>query len=47
MPTETGARYALQVARQRRLSVYPDDFGLEQDICDVTLSLIEMHSISE
>ena len=44
MPTETGARCALQVARQRRLSVYPDEFGMEQDICDVTLWLIEKHS---
>ena len=46
MPTETGARCALQVARQRRLSAYPDEFGLEQDICDVTLWLIELHSLS-
>jgi len=46
MPTEFGARCALQVARQRRLSVYPDDFGLEQDICDVTLWLIEKHNLS-
>ncbi|MGR3443839.1 MAG: hypothetical protein ACU0DP_10385 [Thalassococcus profundi] len=46
MPNETGARCALQVARQRRLSVRPDEFGLEQDICDVTLWLIEMHSLS-
>ncbi|WP_043769230.1 hypothetical protein, partial [Roseivivax isoporae] len=43
---ETWARCALQAARQRRLSVYPDEFGLEQDICDVTLWLIEMHSLS-
>ena len=46
MPTETRARCVLQVARQRRLSVYPDEFGLEQDICDVTLWLIEMHGLS-
>lgn len=46
MLTETGARCALQVSRQRRLSVYPDEFGMEQDICDVTLWLIEKHSLS-
>lgn len=46
MPTETGARCVLQVARQRRLSVYPDEFGLEKDIRDVTLWLIEKHSLS-
>ena len=46
MPTETGARCVLQVARKRRLSVYPDEFGMEQDICDVTLWLIEKHSLS-
>src|SRR6056297_2398440 len=46
MPTETGGRCALRVARQRRLSVRPDEFGLEQDICDVTLWLIEKHCLS-
>src|SRR6056297_3690665 len=46
MPTETGADCALQAARQRRLSVHPDEFGIEQDICDVTLWLIEKHSLS-
>lgn len=46
MPTETGARCILQMARQRRLSVRPGEFGLEQDICDVTLWLIEKHSLS-
>lgn len=35
-----------QVARKRRLSVYPDKFGMEQDICNVTLWLIEKHSLS-
>lgn len=37
MPVDASARCALQVARERRLSVYPDEFGIEQDICDVTL----------
>ena len=46
MPTEAKARCALQVARQRRLSVHPDEFGIEQDICDVTQRLIEKHSLS-
>lgn len=46
MPTETGARCVLQVARRRRLSFHPDAFGIEQDICDVTLWLIEKHSLS-
>jgi hypothetical protein len=32
-------RCASQIAKDRRLSVYPDDFGPEQDICDVTLWL--------
>ncbi len=45
MPAEAGARCVLQMARQRRLSVYPDEFGLEQDICDVTLWLAEKHSL--
>ena len=45
MPTEAGTRCPLQAARQRRLSVYPDEFGLEQDICDVTLWLIEKHEL--
>lgn len=46
MSTETGTRCALQVARKRRLSVNPDQFGLEQDICDVTLWLTELHRLS-
>ncbi len=46
MPTETGARCTLQVARQRRLSVHPDEFGMELDICDVTLWLIEKSRLS-
>ena len=46
MPTEAGARCVLQLARRRRLSVHPDQFGMEQDICDVTLWLIEKHSLS-
>lgn len=33
-------RCKLQFARQRRLSVYPDRFGMEQDICDVTMWLV-------
>lgn len=46
MPTETGARCVLQAARPRRLSVRPHEFGIEQDICDVTLWLIEKHGLS-
>lgn len=46
MPSKTGARCALQAAGQRRLSGNPDEFGLEQDICDVTLWLIEKHRLS-
>ncbi len=46
VPTKTGARCALPAARACRLSVYPDEFGMEQDICDVTLWLIEKHSLS-
>ncbi len=41
MPRKSGARCTLQVARERRLSAYPDEFGCEQDICDVTLWLGE------
>ncbi|WP_026759149.1 hypothetical protein [Sediminimonas qiaohouensis] len=41
MRSEAGARCALQMARARRLSVFPDEFGMEQDICDITLWLIE------
>ncbi|MGR3454235.1 hypothetical protein [Pseudooceanicola sp.] len=29
----------MQITKDRRLSVYPDEFGPEQDICDVTLWL--------
>lgn len=39
MSRKSGARCRLQFARERRLSVYPDEFGMEQDICDVTLWL--------
>ncbi len=46
MSPETGVSCGLQVARARRLSVYPDEFGMEQEICDVTLWLIEKHSLS-
>lgn len=35
----TGTRCSSQIAKNRRLSVYPDEFGSEQDICDVTLWL--------
>ncbi len=41
MPGEPTPRCALRIARQRRLSVYPEKFGLEQDICDVTLWLAQ------
>ena len=46
MPVKTSARCALQVARARRLSGYPDDFGLEQDICDVALWVQEKFRLS-
>lgn len=39
MSRKSGARCRLQVARERRLSVYPSECGMEQDICDVTLWL--------
>jgi len=37
MGGEAPPRCKLQFTRQRRLSVYPDEFGMEQDICDVTI----------
>jgi len=43
MPGKPAPRCALQIARQRRLSVYPEQFGLEQDICDVTLWLVQKY----
>lgn len=46
MPTEAGTRCALQMARKRRLSVYPERFGMENDICDVTLWIIEKYKPS-
>ena len=39
MCAKTPPRCRLQVARERRLSVHPGRFGLEQDICDVSLWL--------
>lgn len=45
MQSETAPRCALQVARQRRLGVYPEEFGLEQDICDVTLWLVQKYRL--
>lgn len=41
MRNERGTRCTLQIARERRLSAYPGEFGMEQDICDVTLWLKE------
>ena len=41
MPGKHASRCALEIAWQRRLSVYPDAFGLERDICDVTLWLAQ------
>jgi hypothetical protein len=41
MPSKAAPRCALQIARQRRLSAYPKEFGLEQDICDITLWLVQ------
>lgn len=32
--------------RPRHLKDYPDEFGMEQDICDLTLRLTELHSLS-
>lgn len=40
MGAEAPPRCKLQFARRRRLSVYPDAFGMEQDICDVTMWLV-------
>ncbi|WP_272008622.1 hypothetical protein [Roseovarius sp. ZX-A-9] len=34
------------MARKRRLSVNPDAFAVEQDICDVTLWLSEKYNLS-
>ena len=45
MPTKSVALCGLQLARERRLSVYPEDIGIEQDICDVTLWLIEKYRL--
>lgn len=46
MPRKSGARCALQIARERRLSIHPDEFGVEQDICDVTLWLAGKFRVS-
>ncbi len=46
MTGETGTRCALQVARERRLRAHPDEFGMEQDICDVTLWIQEKFRLS-
>ena len=46
MHSETGARCTLQAARARRLRGYSVEVGMEQDICDVTLWLIDKHSPS-
>ncbi|WP_375176064.1 hypothetical protein [Pseudooceanicola sp.] len=35
----------LQLQKQRRLSVSPNHFGLEQDICDITLWLVEKFKV--
>ncbi|MDO6732459.1 hypothetical protein Q4577_20725 [Marinovum sp. 2_MG-2023] len=45
MPGKPTPRCALQFARQRRLDVYPEEFGLEQDICDVTLWLVQKYRL--
>lgn len=39
MRNKRGTRCTLHTARERRLSVYPGEFGMERDICDVTLWL--------
>lgn len=36
-------RCTLQMTRERRLSIFPDKVGMEQDICDVTLWLMEKY----
>lgn len=41
MPGKATLQCAQQIARERRLSVYPKDFGTEQDICDVTLWMVQ------
>lgn len=41
MPHKSGRRGNRQVAPEHRLDAGPDEFGLEQDICDVTLWLQE------
>ncbi|MGI3167269.1 hypothetical protein [Pseudooceanicola sp. 200-1SW] len=44
MPAAAPAHCKLQFMRQRRLSVYPDEFDLEQDICDITMWLtVKLH----
>jgi hypothetical protein len=46
MPIDAGARCLLQIALDRRLRIDPTAFGLEQDICDVTLWLQEKFQLS-
>lgn len=46
MSAGNGARCIVHVARERGLSVHPaDEYGTEQDICDVTLWLTEVYGL--
>ena len=47
MQDKPNARCTLQIARELRRRKYPDDFGPEQDICDVTLWLREKFPFSQ
>jgi len=46
MPIEKFGPCSLQVEGKRRLSVFPEEFGLAQDICDVTLWVREKFRLS-
>ncbi|WP_174860532.1 hypothetical protein [Sulfitobacter maritimus] len=40
-------RCVLQIIKEKRLGDYPDTFGPEQDICDITLWLNQKFSVSK
>lgn len=46
MRVERGSRCLLQIALDKRSKVAPITFGLEQDICDVTLWIQEKFQLS-
>lgn len=46
MPIEKCGPCSLQFEGKRRLSVFPEEFGLAQDICDVTLWVREKFRLS-